>query len=153
MSPPRAVPSGLRPVGSAPAKSHRAQVNRAFRSQNRSVRVTGLGKRTHYAPVVVPVAVAGVAGAAVGVAAVAAGLDVADVHDELGVVAPRVVGRLAAAHRGRHALPPPGGVLVVGGQRALEPRVLADAPRHDPSSAQLSPLPTALSLFKVTTSV
>ena len=27
-APSRAVPSGLRPVGSAPAKSHRAQVNR-----------------------------------------------------------------------------------------------------------------------------
>ena len=86
-----------------------------------------------HAPVVVPVvAVAGGGvGVGVGVVAVAAGLDVADVIDEVGVVAPRVLGGLPAAHRGGHELPPPGRVPVVRGQRALEHRVLTVAPRHD----------------------
>jgi hypothetical protein len=82
---------------------------------------------------VVPVAAVAGGAAAVGVwvvSAVAAGLDVADVVDEVGVVPPGVLGGLPAAHRGGHELPPPGRVPVVGGQRALEPRVLALAPRH-----------------------
>ena len=79
-------------------------------------------------PRAVAAAAAGGMSSAVGVGA--PGLDAAEVVYEPVVVAPDVVGRLAAADRRRHALPEAGRVAAVRGQRALEPLVLGIAPRH-----------------------
>lgn len=57
-------------------------------------------------------------------------VDGGDVVLEVVVVAPDVVGRLAAADRRGDELPPVGIVAVVRRQRLLEPRVFTLAPRR-----------------------